>query len=125
HRLLIGDRAPKSPKHALYFISQAAKGGDGRALARLAALTASGAYVKQDWPIALTLLAHAAAAGDESARAQLHALQPEGAEPASWSDMAARVPLQYWLSAAPEERLHDNVRRISNLAPLSVCQWLI
>lgn len=125
HRLLIGDRAPKSPKHALYFISQAAKAGEARALARLAALTAAGAYVKQDWPAALTFLAQAATAGDESARAQLHALQPEGAAPASWNDMAARVPLQYWLSAAPEERLHDNVRRVSNLAPLPVCEWLI
>lgn len=125
HRLLIGDRAPKSPKHALYFLNQAAKSGEGRALARLAALTAGGAYLKQDWPAALALLAQAATAGDEEARAQLQCLQPEGAAPVAWTEMAARVPLSYWLSAASEERLHDNVRRISSLAPLSVCQWLI
>src|SRR5690606_7535534 len=53
HRLLIGDRAPKSPKHALYFLREAAKAGEGRALARLAALTAAGAYVPQDWAAAL------------------------------------------------------------------------
>lgn len=125
HRLLVGDRAPKSPKHALYFIGQAAKGGDARAIARLASLTAAGAYVKQDWPAALALLAQAAAAGDEASRSQLRCLQPQGAPPASWHDMAARVPLQYWLSPAPEERLHDNVRRVSDLAPLPVCQWLV
>jgi prolyl 4-hydroxylase len=132
HRLLTGHRAPKSPKHALYFIGQAAKAGEGRALARLAALTAGGAYVKQDWRAALVLLAQAAAAGDEAARGQLQCLQPEGttasvpaSSPASWQSMAERVPLDYWLSAAPQEQLHDNVRRISNLAPLPVCQWLI
>lgn len=125
HRLLNGDRAPKSPKHALYFISQAAKAGEGRAIARLAALTAGGAYVKQDWNAALTLLAQAAMAGDTSARGQLQCLQPDGAAPASWHEMAARVPLQYWLSAAPQERLHDHVRRVSDAAPLPVCRWLV
>lgn len=124
-RLLVGDRAPKSPKHALYFLAAAAKGGDARAMTRLAALTAGGAYVRQDWPAALTLLAQAAAKGDAQAQGQLTCLQPSGAPHADWQAMAARVPLDYWLSAATEERLHDNVRRIFNLAPLPVCAWLI
>ncbi|HEX6993113.1 MAG TPA: 2OG-Fe(II) oxygenase [Gammaproteobacteria bacterium] len=125
HRLLVGDRAPKSPKHALYLLKQAARAGEGRALARLAALTAAGAYVPQDWPQALVLLAYAAAAGDASARGQLECLQPPGAPAAGWHDMAARVPLDYWLSPAAEERLHDHVRRVPALAPAPVCAWLI
>src|SRR5262245_47697654 len=67
HRLLVGDRAPKSPKHALYLLQQAAEKGEARALARFAALTAGGAYVRQDWRQALELLAQAAAAGDAPA----------------------------------------------------------
>jgi len=125
HRLLIGDRAPKSPKHALYFLGEAAKNGEGRALARLAALTAGGAYVRQDWPRALRLLGEAAAAGDESARGQLACLQPPDAGRAGWQEMARRVPLDYWLQPAMQEPLHENVRRIPSLAPVPVCRWLI
>lgn len=125
HRLLVGDRAPKSPKHALYLLTEAAKKGEGRALARLASLTAAGAYVRQDWPGALELLGRAAAAGDASARGQLACLQPPGLPEADWHEMARRVPLRYWLQAANQERLHDNVRRIPELAPSPVCTWLI
>jgi len=125
HRLLIGDRAPKAPKHALYLLKEAAKAGEGRALARLAALTAGGAYVRQDWQQALNLLAVAAAAGDESARGQLQCLQPPGAPAAGWQEMAARVPLHFWLSPADQEVLHENVRRVPGLAPEPVCRWLI
>jgi predicted 2-oxoglutarate/Fe(II)-dependent dioxygenase YbiX len=125
HRLLVGDRAPKSPKHALYLLHQAAKQGEPRALARIAALTAGGAYLPQDWRRALQLLAQAAAAGDAPAQGQLACLQPAGAPSASWQEMAERVPLQYWLQTAVENKLHENVRRVHELAPLSVCSWLI
>jgi hypothetical protein len=125
HRLLVGDRAPKSPQHALIFLVGAAKGGDARALARMAVLAAAGAYVKQDWPGALAMLGHAAANGDISARGQLTCLQPAGAAPADWHAMAARVPLQHWLRPAPVERLHDNVARVPDLAPAAACRWLI
>ncbi len=125
HRLLVGDRAPKSPKHAIYFLGEAAKAGEARALARIAALTAAGAYVQQDWQQALRLLGQAAAAGDAAAQGQLVCLQPSDAPPAPWQAMAERVPLNYWLQAAGEERLHENVRRVPALAPLSVCNWLI
>ncbi len=125
HRLLVGDRAPKSPQHALYLLGQAAKAGNGRALARLAALKAAGAYVQQDWRQALAWLGQAAAAGDASARGQLECLQPRGAPPASWPTMAARVPLGYWLQPPHQEALHENVRRVQSLAPEPVCAWLI
>lgn len=125
HRLLIGDRAPKSPKHAMSLLVGAAKNGEGRALARLAALTAAGAYVRQDWPHALQLLGQAAAAGDVSARGQLTCLQAPGAPPADWQTMAQRVPLHYWLKSADQIELHENVRRVRELVPLSVCPWII
>lgn len=125
HRVLVGDRAPKSPKHALYLLDQAARQGDGRALARIAALTAGGAYLQQDWRQALALLGQAAAAGDVPARGQLTCLQPPGAPPASWRGMAERVPLDNWLRAAGQEKLHENVRRVLELAPLPACSWLI
>ena len=125
HRLLVGDRAPKSPKHALYFLGEAAKKGEARALARLASLKAAGAYVQQDWHHALRLLGEAASAGDASARGQLVCLQPPDAPAADWHEMARRVPLQYWLQAAGQDLLHENVRPVTALAPLAVCSWLI
>jgi prolyl 4-hydroxylase len=125
HRTLVGDRAPKIPQHALSFLMAAAKGGEGRALARMAALSTGGAYVRRDWPGALQLLGQAAAAGDASARGQLTSLQPDGAATADWPEMAARVPLDFWQTAASETALHPNVRRVSALAPPAVCDWLI
>ncbi len=85
HRLLIGDRAPRLVPHALSFITEAARGGEGRALARVAALTAAGAHMPQDWPKALRLLGDAAAAGDASARGQLKS----SAAPSSATDAVA------------------------------------
>ncbi len=125
HRLLVGDGARKSPQHALALIVAAAKAGEPRALARLAALRAAGAYIRQDWDDALRLLAQAAAAGDAGARGQLTALQPPGVPGAGWETMASRVPLREWLQPAVEERLHGKVRRVANLAPRPVCEWLI
>ncbi len=125
HRLLIGDRAQKQPKFAMSFLLQAAKGGDPRALARMAALMAGGAYVKQDWQGAMQLLAQAAAAGDPGAQGQLTCLQPEGAEPADWQVMAARVPVAEWLRPAAQEKLHEKVRRVADMVPVAACRWLI
>jgi prolyl 4-hydroxylase len=125
HRLLVGDRAPKLPKHALTLLMEAARRGEPRALARMAALTAGGAYVKQDWPRALQLLGQAAAAGDDSARGQLASLQSPGTVAADWNSMAARIPLTQWLQPAAQDPLHDKVRRVSELVPLPVCAWLI
>ncbi len=76
HRLLNGDRVPRLPEHGVSLIQEAARGGEGRALARVAALTAAGAYLPQDWPASLRLLGAAAAAGDESASGQILSLQP-------------------------------------------------
>lgn len=125
HRLLVGDRAPKSPKHAMFLLADAAGKGEARALARLAALTAGGAYVRQDWQKAMGLLGEAAAAGDVAAQGQLVCLQPARAAAAEWREMAAHVPLEYWLQRADEVKLHENVRRVPALVPLSVCSWLV
>jgi prolyl 4-hydroxylase len=125
HRLLVGDRAPKSPKHALYLLGEAAKAGEGRALSRLAALKAAGAYVRQDWHDAVRFLGHAAAAGDRSAQGQLECLQPPDARRGEWLEMAGRVPLHYWLQPAQQDSLHERVRSVPGLAPPAVCDWLI
>lgn len=127
HRMLVGDRTPRSPRHALAFLVGAARGGESRALARLAALTAGGAYVKQDWREALRLLGLAAAAGDAAARSQLRCLlHPDdvGAV-ADWARVASRIQLDFWLQPAQNVPLHEKVRRIPQLAPLPVCAWLI
>jgi prolyl 4-hydroxylase len=106
------------------FIEEAARGGEGRALARVAALTAAGAYLPQDWPGSLRLLGAAAAAGDKSARGQLQCLQVSDT-PADWPALAARVRLDQWLRPAPTTALHAKVHRVSQLAPAPVCAWLV
>jgi hypothetical protein len=125
HRLLIGDRAPKLPKHALTILVEAASRDEPRALGRMAALTAGGAYVKQDWAGALQLLGRAASAGDPGAQGQLASLQTTDAPAPDWMTVASRVDWQQWLQPAPQIQLHENVRRISGLASPSVCRWLI
>jgi prolyl 4-hydroxylase len=125
HRLLVGDRAPRSPQHALPLLVEAMRGGEPRALARGAALTAGGVHVQQGWVGALQLLGQAAAAGNASARGQLTCLQPDGAAPADWATMASRVPLADWLQPVATVALHEKVRHVPALAPLPVCDWLI
>ncbi len=127
HRLLVGDRVPRLPEHGVPFIQEAARGGEGRALARVAALTAAGAYLQQDWAAALRLLGAAAAAGDEAARGQLLSLQPAGAPPDAphWPALATQVPLGEWLRPAIATALHPKVHRVSQLVPAPVCAWLI
>jgi hypothetical protein len=125
HRLLAGDRAPKLVKQALALLAAAARGGEGRALARMATLTAAGAYVPQDWSAGLRLLASAAAAGDTAAQGQLRCLQPAGAVSADWHTMAGRVPLDYWLAAAPVIALEPRVGQVQQLCTAPVCDWLI
>lgn len=125
HLLLAGELLPADPRQALSLLHHAALGGNGRAMARLAALTAGGVLLPQDWTRALQLLGHAAAAGDASAQGQLSCLQVPDAPPSDWHSMAAAIPLQYWLRHPYGEKLHDNVYRIEELAPPSVCNWLI
>jgi len=125
HRLLVGDRAPKSPRHALAFLITAAEAGEPRELSRLAALTAGGAYVKQDWHRALQLLGRAAAAGDAAARGQLHSLRVSASSADDWAAIAAAIPLDHWLTPAAQIHLHENVRHVTDLVPLPVCSWLI
>ena len=111
HRLLTGDRAPKLTDHALSLLAGAARGGEGRALARMAALTAAGAYVPQDWRAALGLLGDAAAAGDVQAQGQLASLLPDASPAVDWPSLAARVRLDDWLRPAAAESLHAKVLR--------------
>ncbi len=125
HRVLSGDRAPLSALHGLAFVREAAKRGEARAMTLVAALTAAGAYLKQDWRGALQLLGEAAVAGSAAARGQLAALQPPDAAPADWATMAARVPLEEWLQPAAQVQLHENVRQVPAMVPAAACAWLI
>ncbi len=125
HRLLVGDRAPKSPQHALPLLIEAMRKDEPRALARGAALTAGGVYVQQGWDGALQMLGQAAAAGDAAARGQLQCLQPAGARSTDWVKMAARVPLAEWLQPVAPVALHEKVQQVPGLVSQPVCDWLM
>lgn len=74
HRLLVGRHAPMMPADAIRLIRDAAGRRDPNALLRMAALTAGGAFVQQDWKAAFAYLAEAAEAGSPLARGQLEVL---------------------------------------------------
>ena len=112
HRLLTGDQVPRLPEQGVSLIQEAARGGEGRALARVAALTAAGAYLPQDWPAAMRLLGAAAAAGDEPASGQILSLQPADSQldpRTGWPSLAARIRLEEWLRPAVITPLHAKV----------------
>lgn len=132
HRLLTGDHVPRMPEQGVSLIQEAAHYGEGRCLARVAALTAAGAYLPQNWPNSMRLLGAAAVAGDEAARGQILSLQSDSkaADPAAnskadWARLAASVRLEDWLQPAATAPLHPKVVRVPKLAPARVCAWLI
>ncbi len=124
HRLLVGDRAPKLVEHGLSMLAEAAQRGNSRAMVRIAALSAAGVHLRQDWSEALRLLGVAAAAGDPSARGQLLSLAPRSIS-VSWPSRAAGVALAEWLRPAPTTALHPKVHQVKTLVSGTVCAWLI
>lgn len=138
-RLLTGDRAPLLAAEGASFLQDAANQGDAEAAARVAALTALGAYRTQSWHDALRWLGFAAHHGWQPARDQLLALHEDAARAAGadaaaaaaasrhWPDLAAQIDPAAWrvspagrdLSMAPQ------VRAFENFIGASACHWLI
>jgi len=137
-RLLTGDRAPLLAAEGASFLLDAANQGDAEAAARIAALTALGAYRTQSWRDALRWLGLAAQHGWQPAREQLLALLEDAAPTAGsdaltallsrhWPALAAQIDAARWqispagrdLSAVPR------VRAFENFISAAACRWLI
>lgn len=127
HRLLTGDRAPSLPAEAVRFLLDASRRGEIRALERVAALTAGGIFLRQDWPEALRLLSLAAAGGSESARTQLRVIAGQPGFSGDWTRLAASIDLKACLGSPPGEPLLADapVHRFHNLMSAEGCAWLI
>lgn len=148
HRLLVGRHAPMMPADAIRLIRDAAGRREPSALLRMAALTAGGAFVQQDWKAAFAYLAEAAEAGSPLARGQLEALAtatPGAAEgivdtpspstaggaasasTSSWRQRSEAIDIAAWLHPPSGENLVPDGRvvRFERLAPDAVCAWLI
>lgn len=125
-RLLIGDRAPRSPDDGVKLLQHALRTGGGEAAARLAVLHALGVCVEQDVARAIELLAVAAERDWRPAQQQLRVLAGQSGETA-WQRLAASIDPDRWTSV-PE-------RQVINASPLicshpefaghAVCRWLI
>lgn len=127
-RLLVGARgAPFAPEQGAGLIAIAADHGNPDGLARLAALTAAGAYVPQSWSGALELLSRAAEAGSIDARGQLQALATDRSAPGDWRRLADSIDVDAWLTPPSREPICETprVRKVKGFVTREVCRWLI
>ena len=114
----------------LTLMSRAAELGGGYASAVLAATSAFGANGGPDWTTALDQLQRSAELGYEPAQAQLRILaelvRPQPAD-ASWAHLRHSIDPDAWRSPTTTESLlsDPDIRTVSGLAPVSVCEWLI
>ena len=128
---LMSGRGVKPDFHAgLTLIHRAAELGGAYALAVLATTSAWGLGGKPDWDAALDQLQRSAELAYEPAQAQLRILaELTGPQPpdASWASLRAAIDLDAWRSPPPAETLSEDpeIRTVSGLAPISVCNWLI
>ena len=95
-------------------LTAAAAGGDGEAMFRLAALTAMGLGLPQDWRTALGLLERSAAAGFEPAREESAVL-------------GTSVDLTAWLTPPAPRSLMSGptILAIEGFLAPEICDWLI
>lgn len=136
-RLLVGLNAPARPVDAIRLVDECVKQGSGEAAALAAVLSGSGAYVKQSWTAALSLLQTAAERNFRPAQMQLAILahrffpapaQNEGASPADiWSRLRGDIDLDSWTKPPPIERLSSDplIGKISDFIDDASCNWFI
>ncbi len=135
-RLLVGLNAPLRPVDAIRLIDECLKQGSGEAAAFAATLSASGAYVKQNWATALRLLEIAAERGFGPAQGQLAILAGNSAltefgssthSPEIWSRMRDKVDLEFWTKAPDVMRISSDpqIGRVDDFIDDAVCRWFI
>jgi prolyl 4-hydroxylase len=133
-RMIVGDRAPNSPKEGVGFIVQAAEAGGPEALAVLSVLFALGVYVRQDWRQALNSLRLSAEKGWSDSRDQLQIIASDRELAAQdtyesdyWLKLAASVDFNYWSSSPEANTLSEAplVRTLPGLIGSEVCKYLV
>lgn len=130
-RLMSGERAPLLPEEGAGLLLDAARAGAPEAAARVAVLSALGAYTKQSWSRALELLVYAAERGWEPARGQLCVLAgrpPTYSTPGDgWGAVAEGVDPDAWRASPPGITLHEQptVRRFAEFISDQACDWIM
>ena len=116
------------------WIKQAAEEGSGEATQLLAAITASGIGLRQDWQAAFDHLRRAAELGSEVARAELALLAGEaglaraaqGHESDKWRRLRGAINLGLWRPAVGKPVFSaPRIGIAENFAPPAICDWLI
>jgi prolyl 4-hydroxylase len=127
NRVLVGRHAPHLPSEGIKLLNEAAARNEPKALERLAALSAGGACVTQNWKLAFELLVRAAECGGLSAQHQLLAITSTTAPIQSWRELASSITVEPWLEPITGNKLSADGRVVSfpNLIPLPVCTWLM
>lgn len=125
-RLLVGRDAPFNPKEGLALLAAAADQGEVDALAQMATLKATGAWMRQNWEDALDLLQRAAERGSAGARGQLRILAGESAS-SDWGALRARVDLEVWRRPPARRSLCEapRIRAVDSFVPREACDWLM
>lgn len=133
-RLLVARHAPFDPPTGLSLLTAAASRGNADALAQMATLKATGAWMPQNWNEALDLLQQAAERGSARARGQLLILgdralaeRARRGDGALWAALRASVDMKAWLTV-PERRAiceAPRIRVVEKFVPANVCAWLI
>jgi hypothetical protein len=122
--LLLGEGVVRDIDAGLARLRRAVDVADGEATNLLATLTASGAWMLQDWPRALDLLQRAAELGSTSARGQLELLSPDEDD---WAMRRSAIDVQAWLNPPQRRNLCESprVRQVDGFIPPGVCDWLV
>jgi prolyl 4-hydroxylase len=133
--LLADPQAAGEWRQAVALIEEAAAAGHPGAGERCALFECMGAGRVPDWRKGLDWLARAAERGSAAAARQLILLaedrfEPEGAQPrtaGSWTELAARVPLEQRLRAPAGRTLSPRplIRALDAFASPAECRWLI
>jgi prolyl 4-hydroxylase len=138
-RLLVGDRAPLSPKDGVGLLMDAADKGSAEAPALLSVLLALGLYLnndKPDWNAALECLVVSAQRGWKAAQGQLRTLAGDrefaghhidSYNAASWRGLASTLDLAAWHVPPREQVLNESplICSYPQFIPPAVCDWLI
>lgn len=124
-RLLVGFGAPLAPVQGAEFIAEAARRGDGEALAQMSLLTGAGVLRPRNWDEALDYVLAAAERGWMPAQQELTFLS--GGAGQDWRALRAQIDVSGWIRGANWDRVsaQPRIALARGFATPRECAWMI
>jgi hypothetical protein len=132
---LLHTGTPAAVDDAVRVLNLAARAGETEAPGMLAALSAMGVGLPQNWVTALNLLQVSADRGSKAARGQLialagadpDALEDEAAAPDRWRRLRRAIDPAAWAKPGTHEALcrSPQILRYDAFIPGAVCNWIV